>query len=92
MDSFVTADAWTPKEHEAFLRALEEHGQGTATGDVWSKIAKAVGTKSASAVKDHAHNYFIKLQAESYTAQHVRFLARRTRRPCCFSHVCTCNI
>ena len=65
-------------EHEKFLQGLETHGQGAAPGaNVWGKIAATVGTKSAPEVKAYAHDYFIKLQAESYTARDVSVY-----RPC----------
>lgn len=70
MDVFSIAGNWSPQEHENFLRGLEQFGQaeGLAQAEVWKKISSVVGTKSAADVKKHAHNYFIKLQAESYTS------------------------
>ena len=65
-------DDWTTKEHETFLIGLEQYGQGSSHPEVWQKIATAVGTKTAAEVRTYAHNYFIKLQAESYTSQDVR--------------------
>lgn len=69
---FSVAGNWTAEEHDKFLVGLEKHGQGSSHPDVWTNIAKFVGTKSAEDVKNYAHNYFIKLQAESYTSQDVR--------------------
>jgi hypothetical protein len=72
MDIFSVPDNWTPEEHEAFLLGLEEYGLGSSHLDVWQNIADGVGTKTADEVKTYAHNYFIKLQAESYVSSGVR--------------------
>eukprot|EP01045_Picozoa_sp_COSAG04_P024031 COSAG04_NODE_2946_length_3357_cov_30.464702_2_plen_200_part_00 len=56
--------AWSDAEHEAFLTALEKHGDDGDVEEAWEAIAKEVGTRSQEEVKLHAHEYFFKLQNE----------------------------
>jgi SHAQKYF class myb-like DNA-binding protein len=64
---------WTTAEHEAFLEGLEKFGQAASREDVWIQIAASVGTKTSEQVRDHAQNYFVQLQTESFSSPDVRW-------------------
>jgi len=54
---------WTEEEHNLFLEALEQFGNGNS-GMEWNKMAQHIGTRNYNEVKLHAHKYFLKLQAK----------------------------
>jgi len=72
---------WTEEEHNLFLEALEQFGNGNS-GMEWNKMAQHIGTRNYNEVKLHAHKYFLKLQAKKASNNHTNgtVLQQRTAR------------
>ena len=51
--------SWTPDEEKKFEEGIECYGKGK-----WVPIAKHIGTRNALQVKNHARNYFRKLELD----------------------------
>jgi len=71
---------WTEEEHNLFLEALEQFGNGNS-GLEWNKMAQHIGTRNYNEVKLHAHKYFLKLQAKKASHNHTNgTVQQRTAR------------
>jgi len=49
---------WTEEEHEKLIKALELYG------NIWSKIAEYIGTRSRDQIRSHVQKHFLKVKKE----------------------------
>eukprot|EP00292_Cryptomonas_paramecium_P010258 CAMPEP_0113664512 /NCGR_PEP_ID=MMETSP0038_2-20120614/1776_1 /TAXON_ID=2898 /ORGANISM="Cryptomonas paramecium" /LENGTH=259 /DNA_ID=CAMNT_0000579733 /DNA_START=56 /DNA_END=831 /DNA_ORIENTATION=+ /assembly_acc=CAM_ASM_000170 len=61
--STPTSSRWTKQEHAEFIKALEKYGEG-CSGNEWTMISSAIGSKTEEEVKMHARRYLAKLEHE----------------------------
>lgn len=59
----MVGDPWSPFEHDRFVEALEKYGGGNF-GNEWELISSYVGKRTVEEVKEHAQQYFQKLEHE----------------------------
>jgi SHAQKYF class myb-like DNA-binding protein len=59
----MVGEPWSPFEHDRFVEALEKYGGGNF-GNEWELISDYIGKRSVEEVKEHAQQYFQKLEHE----------------------------
>jgi MYB-related transcription factor LHY len=55
-------ERWTDEEHTLFINSLQKNGRQ------WSKIADALGTKTAVQIRSHAQKFFSRVEKGKHQA------------------------